>query len=236
MIYGFIIAAGNQSRFKSDIPKALATISDVPILHFNISLMREYCDKVYVVCSNSNRNYFEEYNKLGYAFADLIEINSGLGCGDAVYKALKHITKFNTCDKCYIQWGDSLQCVETFDLLSSHSSDKSVLIPCTTEKTPYVQIIPNSNSVSVHFSKFGDVISAGYHDLSLFYCNCLDLKENLEFMVDKYFNGVNYNLRGNELSFLDVFNYTPITSEVVDAGEVPMNSFNSIEDLNKLCL
>jgi hypothetical protein len=238
MTYGFIIAAGNQSRFHSELPKALVPVgnSNIPLLYFNVKMMREYCDKVFVVCSITNRPYFDDYNNSGYGVVDLIEIESGIGCGDAVYKALNHIPFYNDFDRCYIQWGDSIQLKDTFDKLSSYATYRSVLLPCTIEDFPYVQIVPTASSVKVRFSKLGDKTERGYHDLSLFLCNCVDLKENMRDIVNQYYNGTNYDLRNNEFSFLDVFNYSYITAEIVDVGGVPANSFNSIEDLNKLCL
>ena len=155
---GLIICAGNQKRFKNKIPKALMKVNNKPLLDHNIDIMSKYCDQVFVVCSYSNYKSFEDYNK--------IIIKSGLGCGDAVYKAIK---KFNTDDKVFILWGDSFVPSIVYDEVLK--SDKSgILIPCEYSDNPYVQIIENSSSkISVKFSKFKDDVSSGYHDLSLFY-------------------------------------------------------------------
>lgn len=235
MTYGFIIAAGNQSRFNSELPKALVPIgiSNTPLLHYNISLMREYCDYVYVVCSHSNKEYFDQYNKI-YNDANLIAINSGLGCGDAVYKALCNVV-IAFGDRCFIQWGDSIQKKSTYDKVLDYNTYSSVVIPCTVEDSPYVQIKPNGESrVKVLFSKFGDAITRGYHDLSLFYCNCRELYRAMGSVVSTHYNGVDYDMSNREYSFLDTFNLTDITVDVLDVGEVGSNSFNTVEDLTNL--
>ena len=235
MTYGFIIAAGNQSRFNSELPKALVPVgnSGVPLLHRNISLMREYCDYVFVICSHINKEYFENYNAT-YGDANLIAIDSGLGCGDAVYKALWSV-EIAPNDRCFIQWGDSIQLKSTYDKVLEYATNSSVVIPCTIEDSPYVQIKPNGKGrVKVLFSKFGDAITRGYHDLSLFYCNCLDLFKATETVVSAWYNGVDYDMNNREYSFLDTFNFTDISVEALDVGEVGSNSFNTVEDLTNL--
>lgn len=235
MTYGFIIAAGNQSRFNSELPKALVLVgnSNTPLLHHNISLMKEYCDYVYVVCSHSNKEYFEKYNET-YNDANLIVIKSGLGCGDAVYKALWDVD-IAPNDRCFIQWGDSIQRKSTYDKVLEYDTHLSVVIPCTVEDSPYVQIKPNGEGrVKVLFSKFGDPVSRGYHDLSLFYCNCWDLFKATETIVSFWYNGVDYDMTNREYSFLDTFNFTDITVGALDVGEVGSNSFNTVEDLTNL--
>ena len=49
MIYGLIIAAGKQSRFESDIPKALVPYKGRRLLDINVDIMKSVCDVVYVV-------------------------------------------------------------------------------------------------------------------------------------------------------------------------------------------
>ena len=156
---GFIIAAGNQSRFKSSTPKALTKINDTTLLDLNIKYMKKYCDKIYVVCSNKNKEYFRNY--------DIISINSGKGCGDAVLKALN---KIKNDYNCIIKWGDAYH----NDGIYHHIMySNEIIIPVKYEKQPYVQIISdkNNNIKHINFSKYNDTITEGYHDLSLFYGN-----------------------------------------------------------------
>ena len=98
MIYGLIIAAGKQSRFNSEVPKALVPYKGKPLLETNIERLRKYCNIVYVVCSPENKQWFSKYDK--------IVIKSGLGCGDAVYNALVSLPPVSIDDSVFIQWGD----------------------------------------------------------------------------------------------------------------------------------
>ena len=156
LIYGLIIAAGNQTRFKTDIPKAIMPINNTTLLDINIKSMSKYTDKIYVVCSYNNKNYFDNYNT--------IVINSGKGCGDAVLKALENLSNDNDC---YIKWGDSLHLDDIYNNMNINSK---MIIPVRYEKNPYVQIIANKNNKieKVLFSKYGENITDGYHDLSIF--------------------------------------------------------------------
>lgn len=86
LIYGLIISAGNQSRFKSTTPKALVNLGDFNLLDINISEMKPYVDKIYIVCSYNNEFYFSNYK-------NRIVIESGKGCGDAVMQALAMLHK-----------------------------------------------------------------------------------------------------------------------------------------------
>ena len=74
MIYGLIIAAGNQTRFKSDIPKALVMYNGKRLLDRNIEVMEKFCDDIRVVVSTEMQNKFTGYK--------CIVIDSGKGCGD----------------------------------------------------------------------------------------------------------------------------------------------------------
>ena len=232
MTYGFIIAAGNQRRFKSDVPKALVPVgqSSIPLLYYNVELMRKYCDKVIVVCSNAHKEYFYEYTNR-FDNAEIYPIDSGLGCGDAVYKALSH---YAFVEKCIIQWGDSIQTKEIYEAMVSCNTTASVVIPCEIEDNPYVQLIPNEDNVEVRFSKFGDKITRGYHDLSIFYCRYLRLLDALHKIFCTYYNGQNYNMRNNEFSFLDVFNYTNVTAQVVEVNAHIDNAFNTVEEISRI--
>lgn len=228
MIYGLIICAGKQTRYNSNTPKSLAKINDnTTLLDINIKNMSEYSDVVYIVCSNENSKYFSNYD-------NLIIIDSGYGSGDAILKALNKLDIKNE-DTCFIQWGDSLQrdTIIFNELLSNYRGIS--LIPCTYEDKPYVQIIQNNNKVKVLFSKFNDPISSGYHDLSIFYCNAIDLFTYLKEWRDSNFkNGHYIHKHSNEFEFLDVFNDTEIDATVLNIEHYDDFSFNTVEQFNKL--
>ena len=224
MIYGFIIAAGNQKRFKSDIPKALYKIAGISLLDRNIENLNQYCDKVFVVVSKLNYNYFKNYN--------CIIIDSGHGCGDAVFHCLEQLS-FNEEDTCFIVWGDSLSSKYTIKHCIENYSGQ-VVIPCVYEEDPYVSISQVGDTVSVLFSKYGEKTKNGYHDLSIFYGNCKVLFENLQ----KHYNivtssGDYIHKHGNEMQFLDIFNDLKVPAKII-TEYVKSLSFNTLEEYYSL--
>ena len=231
MIYGLIIAAGNQTRFKSDIPKALSKIGDRTCLDINISHMKNVCDEVYVVCSFEKEEYFKDYNHLS--------IESGLGCGDAVLKALR-IIKPKEDDMVFIQWGDSIVDKVAFRDLNmiryiSLYKDVDIFIASRWEKKPYVLLEDHDDFIKVKFSKYGEVNSDGYHDLSLFFGNAESILYSCEQFKDKYFVDNGYiHKHGNEFNFLDLFNDTSIKGCLVDAGTSNSYSFNTEEEYKSM--
>ena len=89
---GLIIAAGKQKRFKFEIPKALCEVDGEILAVHNYNILNKYCDRVYIVVSNSNEQYFREY----FTKDQLLNIGeSGLGSGDAIYHALTNIETSN---------------------------------------------------------------------------------------------------------------------------------------------
>ncbi len=227
MIYGLIICAGRQSRFKSETPKALMKIGDETILDRNIKAMSPFCDKVFVICSFQNEKYFDAEDK--------IIIESGKGSGDAVWQALERI-KPKTEDLCFVQWGDSLQRPEIFKILNKNFSGVN-LVPCVYEEKPYVQIKQVENGkLNVSFSKFNEEINPGFHDLSVFYLKALDLLDNLRKFRNKILdnNGNYVHKHGNEMEFLDVFNETDIKADVCECDSYQDFSFNTVEQFYDL--
>lgn len=238
MIFGLILAAGNQHRFLSDRPKALADYKGECLLDHNIEELSKVCEKVYVVCSYSNVYYFDDkYNK--------IVIESGYGSGDAVFSALERIKpKFR--DRCIIQWGDSI----VHDNIISRTFDYKALgvygavVPCVYEENPYVKLEKTSDTtISVKFSKFGEVTGPGYHDISIFYCNAFKLyhylrifRSNILNVLDKNTNPNKYNFpkHDNEMEFLDVFNMTDMAAKLKILDDYKDLSFNTKEELEQL--
>lgn len=227
MNYGFIIAAGKQSRFFLEKPKALININGYSLLDLNIDNLNKCCDKVFVVCSFDNYKWFYNYNT--------IIINSGNGCGDAVLRALIKFN-FKDDDKCIIQWGDCLHNVHLYDIIYKCKYNNCVYIPCKYEKDPYVQIVNYHNKINVLFSKYDDNITSGFHDLSIFISNANYLKKYLLDFANLYYIGNNKykHKHNNELTFLDIFNNTEINGKIL---EVPKDytylTFNTLEELKK---
>lgn len=226
MIYGLIFCAGHQSRFSSDIPKALVPYGDATLLDKNIENMSLHCDKVFVVCSEENKHWFNSYSK--------IVINSGLGCGDAVWKALKKLSP-ESGDTCFIQWGDCLHLSLIYALMKN-SYDGKCVIPCVHETTPYVQLVPEDDGkVRVLFSKYSEPVSEGLHDLSVFYTDVLIMLEYLDKFHKKIAIDNGYvHKHNNEMLFLDVFNETTAKAQLLVIPGYKDNSFNTMEEFTNL--
>ena len=237
MIYGFIIAAGNQTRFDSDEPKALSKIGDFTCLDINIHNLGYVCDCVFVVCSEDNEKYFKKY--------DRIVIESGFGCGDAVMKALKKF-KFKDEDTCFIQWGDSIsdyrlykKVKKSFDFYKGYYD---IIIPCEWDNNPYVRISESIDSsfVSVEFSKYGEVNEAGLHDLSVFYGRASAIKFGCDAFCHNHFKLINEythytHEHGNEFNFLDMLNEGNVTSTIYFTyNRYNSYSFNTIEEYKEI--
>lgn len=227
MIYGLIICAGKQSRFKSETPKALMDIDGKTLLQRNIEAMKPFCDMIYVVCSIENQHFFNVENK--------IVINSGKGSGDAVWQALEKLD-VKKGDSCFVLWGDSLQNSSIYRFLKNNYEGKAI-IPCTYEEKPYVQIIQSGeDKITVKFSKFNEPITKGYHDLSVFYCNAFELQEKLREFRNRILdqNGNYQHKHNNEMEFLDVFNETNIKANLKEVKSYKDFSFNTVEQFKQL--
>ncbi len=227
MVCGLIVSAGKQSRFHSDIPKALAKIDGQSLWERNIAAMNSVCDKVFTVCSFDNQHYFDTKDK--------IVINSGKGSGDAVWQALEKID-CNKYDSCFIMWGDTLHSQDIF-LQLSKSYCGVTIVPCVYEQKPYVQVLQSGErKLSVKFSKFNEDICAGFHDLSLFYAPTQVLLEKLRQFRRRLLqeNGTYSHKHGNEMEFMDVFNETDIEAVILECKDYKDFSFNTLDELQSL--
>lgn len=227
MVYGLIISAGRQSRFKSAVPKCLSIIDGKTLLDRNIDAMRPYCDKIYTVCSVENQNYFDKYDK--------IVIESGKGSGDAVWQAIERIGCYED-DLCFIMWGDALHTEDIFAKLQSNYRGRA-LIPCKWEKLPYVKVSQDkSHTLKVYFSKFHEDTREGFHDLSLFYCPMCALLNKLRQFRNKILrpDGTYRHKHGDEMEFMDLFNETDVEAEILECNDYEDFSFNTVEELQKL--
>lgn len=229
MVHGLIISAGKQSRFESDIPKALMSYGNYTLLDINIANMKQTCDEVFVVVSKENQQWFEGYPKL--------VIESGNGCGDAVMRALLQL-ELDDDDTVFIQWGDCFHTANIYQKLRNSYVD-TWLIPCVKEEKPYVQIEPiTSDQVTVKFSKYGEPITEGYHDLSLFYGNAKEMLYHLQLFANSHLSmnaeTLYQHKHGNELQFLDVFNETFLRASIVELTNYEDNSFNTLAQFQEL--
>lgn len=226
MIYGLILSAGNQSRFEIEKPKALVNIGSKPLVEYSVQYLTPYCDKIYIVCNENNKHYFDKYYT--------IVISSGKGSGDAVLSALEELPLIEG-DKCFIQWGDSycnFEVVKCTFMQGIYSND-TVFIPCEIVDKPYVQLEQIGNNIEVRFSKFNETITRGYHDLSLFFGSALYIKKCLETYRNMItVDGQYRHKHGNEMEFLDAFNEVGMKGQVIPVIYHRCFSFNRLSELS----
>lgn len=236
MINAIILTAGKQTRFKSHIPKALYPYKDSTILEHNINELKQYVDKIFVVTSFDNKQYFENLK-----FDDMVEvfsIHSGFGCGDAVYKSLYEIKKIKSSDDVVLIWGDSIQNRSVIKELIKNYNDRFV-IPVVKEESPYVEFVVSNKIVKhVSFSKYKEKINKNsYHDLSIFMFKKIVALNALTELVDKTFDDGKYQYRNNEMLFLDIFNFVDENNpnaEILELDKIIDKSFNTLEEYSKL--
>lgn len=230
MRYGLIFSAGKETRFDDDKPKSLSTINGKCLLDHNIEVLEHFCNSTLVVCSTNNQHYFEGYDK--------IVIDSGKGCGDAVFQALQKFYFFPN-DSCIILWGDCVSQESICKRMVEFYNNKEVVIPCFYENEPYVRLsyrqIPNK-SINVEFGKYGEVSGPGFHDFGIFLAPCRYLLYYLDDFATKIKgkNGEYSHKHGNEMQFLDLFNETDIYGELLEIQDVKPLSFNTKEELYEL--
>ena len=232
MIYNFIMCAGKQTRFESELPKALMPYKDSTILQSNIDFSLQYCDKVVVVASLENYSYFEKFKSDN---VDVIKIQSGFGCGDAVLRALS-LYYTTSKDTCFIMWGDSIQNDKKVFIQSLLKYRDNIIIPVVYEKEPYVQIRHSHfNACKVYFTKYGEHTHGGWHDLSIFFGSCNILRSNLFQLRNKLWKKDHYEHKhNNEMLFLDMINEVPGNYKIVIIEDHKDLSFNTLEQYNNL--
>ena len=240
MNYGFIIAAGKQSRFGEETPKALMPYGDGTILDTNIKVMKHFVDEIKIIVNKDNKKFFSKYEDM------LVTIESGYGCGDAVMKALNSIHA-NINDTGFIIWGDSIQddpnIYDKCLTAKKYEEQIDLVVPVQFEEKPYVKICCDvDNIITVaQFSKYNEVDGPGYHDLSIFYSpSLLFVSAALNSLYMNRWNEQEKkydSFHSNELVFLDLFNYyeSGITGKIVKINNAKNMSFNTLEEYKKVC-
>ena len=238
---GIILAAGNQKRFLSDIPKPLVSLVDETILETNIKTMRHYVDQIYVAVNPFTQFLYRKVID-DYLGVDLLPIFSGKGCGHAAMNALERIKDYRYA---IMIWGDSIQNqYEIYNQMVDRNPLGKIFVPIVSEQDPYTNFNfeqESSTIKSVDFKKFGEVHpgTMGWHDLSIFYFDTRLVRILLSKLHEKYWNTFDndYNaIHGRELTFLDIFNVglsfygTKDFGKVIEMEGVSSRSFNTIEE------
>jgi NDP-sugar pyrophosphorylase family protein len=214
-----IIAAGKGSRMNSETPKALfEVVPGIPNVTNTVQRANDYFERIYVVVSEGSENDFMNAVSFVNSKIEIVPIRSGLGCGHAIreFYSLKPDTRYLNH---VITWGDAVHTSEeTFKELlrvSNSEGNKSMFHPMYVsvqhEDNPYVGIETDSklNIRMAHFSKRGEQLTEGFHDMSTF----LVMRETedqpsvfsvLNEMHRVLWKGSKYDSTSGELTFLNV--------------------------------
>ena len=153
----FVIAAGLSTRFNGQ-PKHLAKIKNRYVLENTLALASNYYDLIYVVVNcqadfstiETTRNIAKAYN------ANIIEIYSGKGDADAVYRAINSIDVVGNVSIC---WGDAWFNTSNIFEIASQSididmSDNVFNAFCAIEDNPYGWFELETDSKTIKYAAF----------------------------------------------------------------------------------
>ena len=228
----YIIAAGKQSRFKSDTPKGLMVYKNgKTVLDINLENSLEFSDNAVIVTSYENYGVYNDYvSAHGYNLSEVsvIKIKENHGSGHTVMQA---IAEENS--NIFIMWGDSIQqdpylfqtCMERFN--------GYLVVPCRFEENPYtdISVSLNFDVVDCKFRKFNEVKGKfGYHDLSLFYGDAEFVRDALRLLAH---DSDRISMHGNEMEFLDILNVVK-NIKVIPYSSTAIKSFNTVEEFEAL--
>ncbi len=220
-----ILAAGKETRFKSDKPKALGKFKNTTVLEHNVSVLKSINNigKIYVAVNSKNHQYFDNIENI-----NLIEIESGKGCGDAVYQALLKLKKEQR-ENIIICWSDVILEHANIVYVINHYNSNYINVPVVEEVRPYVGFIEEKNIIrKVLFSKKGDdTTQTTWHDMSFFIGKYGLIFEKCAEFEKKYF-------KDNEFSFLDIFNVYDNIGYIIEIKNGSSKAFNTLEELKEL--
>lgn len=241
----YIIAAGNGSRLKTNVPKALVQITDEPCLSSTLQQIGKKFRRVFIatnvcVCDQWNR-YFED---LEAKFPELagpiinLPIRSGLGDGHATLQAL--LSAEGVGDKLardvVVAWGDVFfPHAEIIDELLSLDLKGAGLLPAVREVDPYVSLLVDDGMrcVAADFSKHGECHADGYHDQCVFRFNLGSLKRSLIELHNALWKNGRYLAPNGELSLLYSFHHLYNSKDPAYVYETafPTLTFNTVEEV-----
>jgi CTP:molybdopterin cytidylyltransferase MocA len=243
----YIIAAGNGSRMRADVPKALVPITHEPNLTTTLQQIGRKFNKVFVVTNALVQDQWHRYfRELGIEYPELAEISlnvpiaSGLGDGHATLQGLIAAARMTeTTEDIVIAWGDVFfPHAEIIDELLAAHLQGSGLLPAARESNPYVSLLINGRMqcIAADFSKHGEHHPAGLHDQSVFRFTLSRLKTSLTELHNALWKNGHYIAPGGELSLLYSFHqlYNSATPAYVYETLYPTLSFNTVEEVSAI--
>jgi hypothetical protein len=245
----YIVAAGNGSRLRVGVPKALVPILDEPCLTTTLQLVAHRFRRVFVITNVLMRDAWSAYlRELGSAYPELsrrivnVPIPSGLGDGHATLHGLlgaERAERAPVSQEVVIMWGDVfLPSGELFDELLSRPCPGAGLVPAIAEQNPYVCLRVNEHMqcVAADFSKYGELHATGLHDQSVFRFERPQLLDCLLELHRCLWKGDRYITPGGELSLLYSFHKLYNTGSAVNVYETAHAtlSFNTAEEIQRI--
>jgi molybdopterin-guanine dinucleotide biosynthesis protein A len=242
----YIVAAGNGSRLKADVPKALVPIVGEPCLTTTLQQIGQKFRKVFVVTNVAvQAQWLAYFRALESSYSELarlvvnVPIHSGLGDGHATLQAIIAAEKLEgsrLAQDIVVAWGDVFfQYDEIIDELLALAPIGAGFAPAVYEGSPYVSLSVNDamQCLSAEFSKFGEKNAAGFHDQSVFRFHLPRLKKSLEDLHNALFKNGRYIASGAELSLLYSFHHLYNTADPVYVYETryPTLSFNTVDEV-----
>ena len=222
-----ILAAGKQTRFKSDIPKCLMKYKDTTILEYNIKNLQPYVNNILIIASNDNYKHFDflKNDKI-----HIIKVKAGGGSGISLYRAREEILKYD-CDNYILLWSDTMNTYKKIlDDFKNFKEDNKFYAPLVKEKNPYADFIIDKKDKSIKnikFKKLNETIRKdGLHDLSIFIFPKKHLVRVKNHIFDKFEDDFNIlYLYTNKYNF---YTFSKTYYNIKDL------SFNTMEEYKKL--
>lgn len=242
----YIIAAGNGSRMKVGIPKALIPIADdEPCLSTTLRQLGHKFRKAFIVTNvlagDQWHSYFAELQAMYPALSNRIvnvPIQSGLGDGHATLQGLltaEKVLEDSLAADIVVAWGDVFfPHPEIIDELLTTKLKGSGLLPAVQEHNPYVSLLVNEQmqGMCADFSKYGETNLTGMHDQSVFRFVRSKLIASLSHLHNCLWKSGRYMAPGSELSLLYAVHqlYNSGDPAYVYVTAYPTLGFNRIEE------
>lgn len=245
----YIIAAGDGSRLRANVPKALIPITDEPCLTTTLQQIGRKFRNVFVVTNVLVRDQWQAYfQSLEQTYPELrtlvteLPIKSGLGDGHATLEGLlaaERLDAMSPCNDVVISWGDVFfPDARIIDELLSQPLRGSGLLPAVHERNPYVSLLVDDmmRCMAADFSKHGETHLTGYHDQSVFRFSFSRIKDSLSDLHRTLWKNGRYLTPGGELSLLYTFHhlYNCFSPAYVYSTRHPTLSFNTIEEVSAI--
>lgn len=234
-ICAVVPAAGRGTRLNVDCPKILVPVSEKETIWTVLrGLLIEQIDHIHLVLSPTVEPVFKEILTTDTEH-DRITTSiqpEPLGMGDAIFSARTAWSKF---DAILIVWGDQVNLSKRTieQVVAACSASKSLVLPLTKLKSPYVQYdLEGPRLVRVRQQREGDATdSIGASDVGLFALSVDGLAE----LWSQYLEGSSPGTRTGEINFLPFLAFVSRhgwnvkTIEVHDSAEA--RGVNTPEDL-----